>query len=438
MQSTTTFFFGLVLALLLSQGASYAQTTTIWQNAGSDWGTAANWSAGVPDTSTEVAILPGSASPVSPNMAAAFNVHSLLITNTLGSYNITQTGTQELILNNPAGIKLTGGASTIEPDGRIQATGSATFELNGGSLSFANNFKLGPNNAGSLRTLFVNGTGNLTFNTLLQVGTGSSQAHGITLTNYSGTVRVTGTNNITGQIRVFGGTFLMNGYQAPAGTANVQYYNIFGGTLGGTGVVSATGTGLANNPNGVRLRNDGLGTTAILNPGDPNINGGIGALTINGNLVFENQSATPAFNPTAVFSLSSTAAFDQVFVNGTVNLNTNNSVTGRARLQLQLASNFTGGDVGVFLPLIVNDGTDPILNLFSADGTSATAITNNHTFSFTSTTGEQYVFRYLYDGGTGNDFGLLIDAYVIPEPSTVATVALGMGLLALARRFRRC
>lgn len=425
-------------------------TMITWQNTGSDWGTAANWSpANIPNVHPEWAYLPPSSSPVSPNLANdGFTIESLVIDNSLGNYNITQSGTRELIFDSFAtnGILVGSGTTTIHPNIRLGANAARpTYHIvvtNSAVLNFNGNVKLAADNAGGPRTAIVAGNGTIHFNTVLQVGTGNTQNHAIILSNFTGTVRVTGSNNIAGHVQIRSGTFLMNGVQTPPTGTNIQYYTVFTGTLGGVGTISATGTNATSgNPDGVRLRNDGgVFTTSnpVLNPGDPTIAGGIGKLTINGNLTLENQSASPLNNPTVAFTLASATSHDQIVVtNGLVRLNRNNAVTGRAILSLNILPTFTGGYVGLFLPLIENDGSDPIEGLFSTAGTAATVITNGHTFTFVNTYGETYGFRYLYNGpsGTGNDFGLeIILLQHVPEPTTVMLLALGGWICWMNRR----
>jgi autotransporter-associated beta strand protein len=163
-------------------------------------------------------------------------------------------------------------------------------------------------------------------------------------------LRFAGTNTYTGVTRVAEGVLLVDGWQSSSPIL------LDGGTLGGTGtvgVIMSSATGGALNPGS---------SPGILNCGNVTLN----AATTN------------------IVELNGTAAgtgYDQVNVNGTVNLN--NSV-------LKMVPGFTP-TVGNSFTIINNDGADPVVGTFSGLPQGA-LFTNGGA-----------LFSILYTGGDGND-----------------------------------
>jgi autotransporter-associated beta strand protein len=160
-----------MLACAILAGTASAQTTT-WNSVGTDWGTAGNWSAGVPTASNNATFLPGFNSPSStvfnPDLGGSGRTALSVIAapnQVLGGW--TFSGTNSLTL---------GGTGTLG----LTTLGPATYTFNGPTLQGAG--------ASSPDTLLLN-------------------------VNQSSTLRMQGntvaTTNV-GTINVFGGTMVLD------------------------------------------------------------------------------------------------------------------------------------------------------------------------------------------------------------------------------------
>ena len=215
----------LTFALLIAGGGAPLRGAT-WNNIGSDWTTAGNWTGGVP-TNNDTAVLPSSATPVNPNLASSQTVAGLTIDNTAGSYNVTQTGTPSLTLRY-GGLQVTGGGATsIAPN--VIISGGQNWNVGTATVTLQGNLTIG--NGDSFQKA---GSGTLNIQGTFHLGNPQSQ-----FVNTAGTTRVQGvfdSNGNSPQAIVNGGSLLVN---STGGNNNQVTVSLNGGTLGGIGAVGA-------------------------------------------------------------------------------------------------------------------------------------------------------------------------------------------------------
>lgn len=252
------------------------------------------------------------------------------------------------------------------------------------------------------------GTGSTTFSGVIDDGSGSGTV-AVMKTGFT-TQTFSGENTYRGATTVSGGILLVNGthIQSSAGSG---YVVNSGGTLGGSGRISRFGV----SGHAVSIASDGF-----LSPGD----GGIGTLTLDG----ANHGGTGR-----VLNMSAGAQF-------------NLDLAGDgSRADSVDFWNFSDGDLGLVNnavnlsltgPLESGEYTVSIFHFFSDDGETAFASTvtsglqvGELGFGITSAT-------ISYNGST-IDVTYTVDASLIPEPSTYATVLGVMAMVGTALRRRR-
>jgi len=181
-------------------------------------------------------------------------------------------------------------------------------------------------------------------------------------------------------------------------------------------------TGALNKVSGSGTITSGVGANgftvgATLTPGAA----GAGILTSNGDITLASGSTyVPELN-----GLTAGTGYDQLNVVGQVTLDAG----GNALLSPTLGYDPTPGDA---LAIVLNDGADAVAGNFAGLTEGAPIVLTN------AATGHQFTFNISYqgnaDGGTvGNDVVLTA---AVPEPSTIAGIALAGGAM-LARRRRR-
>lgn len=314
-----------------------------------------------------------SAGGVTMNTNTTLNINNA---NALGSGTLDITGG---ILNNTSGSSVTvaGNNAQVWRGSGLTFTGSNALNLGTGAVS------LGVTVSPVTRTISVGGsgaTGVLTVGGV--ISDGGAFAGGITKAG-AGTLILSGNNTYTGSTAVVGGTLLVNntlGSGTGAGTVSVNS----NATLGGTGAIS--------------------GSTTIGGIASPGLVGSIGTLTFGSNVTWNGGGSAGA--PTdwvfqlGVFDTSDMLAINGDFVKGTGSV-----------FRFDLAGSTAAGTFKLIDVAGVTTG-------FSAGDFTYT----NYSGSFTPT------FSII-----DNDVYL----NVVPEPSTLALLALSLSAVLAVRRRRQ-
>jgi hypothetical protein len=359
------------------------------------------------------------AGSVSIGFGGQFQIDSTVSTVNLGS-NAT------LSLSGPG--KISSDGATLRgygPSGALRyesTSGSTTFnspvDINGGALYTSN--------TGAGATVFVNTGGTLNFGQEV-TGANTSGAANRTLTKEGAGTLILGNdtgNYYEGGTWVRTGSVLIDNATGDSATGRRFVTVEPGATLGGTGTIN-TNQALTNNvepfttitsmtPNGTQA----VTIKGNLSPGMPDGNPltmDIGKMSITTNLL------AFASGSTLTAEMLSPTAFDKVMlVNSTANVTIASNVT----LNFTIDPSFSGGTVGDFYALIDKAGSSPISGTFANIAEGQTLVVGNDTF------------QWMYDGGTGNDFGLKLTA--VPEPATLSLALLGgLGMLLGYRRRQR-
>ncbi len=311
---------------------------------------------------------------------------------------------------------------------QVNVQAGATLDLQGHTLS------TGGVNIGNGANLAGSGVVSAPVN----VNGGSIKSNGVSMgdTTFHGTSSVVGSataSNMTvadGATTVSGNATATNTFTVSTGA---QLTNT--GTTGANTVAVAAGATLTNNGllNG-NVNVSGLfngtgavhGALSIKSGGELSPGNSPGSTAVTGDLTVETGAkvSMQVLKATVTDSLVAGSNYDQISVTGGVTIQTG------AILNLTLA-NMAVGDV---CDLILNDGIDAISGAFSSVLVNNNAVTlDGNSFTYDGLT---YDLSYTAnaDGGTsGNDMTLT----VVPEPSTWAMVAGGLGMLVGFRRMRR-
>lgn len=236
----------------------------------------------------------------------------------------------------------------------------------------------------------------------------------VTVNASGGTLVMSGSNSYNGLTTVNNlGTLIVSGTHNQGTGANAGRYIVnSGGTLGGGGLIMLSDTNAGTT---------GLSITGALSPGQTGINGGIGNLTINGT---NSVRAALAMETGGTFSYQLNAGLtsDRLTIIGGAapqDVFFNNNVIN--------FSDLTAGSLtsGAYL-LIDGDANTAYSGLTTDGGGFVTA-------GLTIGTGLES-----YSGSTLQLVGSDIYLNVVPEPSAVVLVGLGLaGVLGWARRSRR-
>jgi T5SS/PEP-CTERM-associated repeat protein len=235
-----------LIVLFVTSVSAFAQTT-IWTDATGDWFTAANWSAGVPDSSTTAQINNGGTAQIMAAGAAASLVELGVAAGDMGTLSVSGVGTLldggalTVGENGTGTLNITKGGAVSDSDATVGSgsgsTGAALVDGPGSTWSHDGAIIIGDN---------ANATGTLTISNGGTTSTGGTGAGSVIGHNpkSSGTVNVSGA----------GSTWINSAALALSDAGGVGILNILDGgvvssgdsilgTFDGGGTVTLNGTG---------------------------------------------------------------------------------------------------------------------------------------------------------------------------------------------------
>ena len=296
-------------------------------------------------------------------------------------------------VNHPGSIRMASGARLVNESGatfnatRTSGGSAHTRYISGGSFDNQGTFNV---DVGSSDNVYIS---NAFSNTgTVNVNSGRLRVSGTSTTN-SGNVAIdSGASLIhSGTYTLTGGHTSVNGRLIASGGVKIN-----GGLLSGSGLIYADVT-----------------NSGFLNPGNSP-----GRLTINGN--YEQDSTGVLL--IELLGENPGIEYDQLIVNGLVDLNSDGGLGGI--LDLDLAYDALVGDI---FTIILNDSTDLISNVFSGLLEGALLYEEFNDFS--------YEFGITYQGGTGNDVVIsILEKTFVPSPSSIWLFLAGLLGLAAVRR----
>ena len=282
-------------------------------------------------------------------------------------------------------------------------TGATT--INAGTLQLGDGGTTGAISKDS--SVVISGTGTLAINrgnTMTQgVDFGLIDGSGRFTQSGNGTTILNLPNTYTGQTTVNGGVLLVTGVGSISGSTTVVNG---GGTLGGTGT---TGSVTVNG--------------GVIAPGDPSAPGGIGDMTVNGNVSFSGSSA---LNIQFDYDIP---AKDLLNLNGTGILTISSGAVLNFSVSVSDAVEIATPYIGTPLTIIdYADGgwtsTGPGNNMFAG---------MNDDQTFIAPSGFTYLISY---DGAGGVSEVTLTLVSIPEPGAAVSLLGGLGLLLGVRRRR--
>lgn len=235
---------------------------------------------------------------------------------------------QPLVINTSGGNRVLSGSTITINAANVTYNGSSSLTIgnvmnSGGNRDFvvssagmvtvSSGVFLSTDQTGRQLYLNLSGAGGMTisgsvYDTFHSSGLTTGQSSTFRKAGF-GTLRLTGSNAYAAATTIDAGTYLINGTHYP--TANTGRYTLASGaTLGGNGTIRPFDT--TNSLTGLTL-------SGVAAPGDPNINSGLGTLTLDGQ---NSARALVAFESTGTmaFQLGAYGAADRIaIVNGQAN-----------------------------------------------------------------------------------------------------------------------
>lgn len=395
------------LFLLLAAAPLHAQST--WSDAGTDWGTPANWTGGVPDSTTATATFNGTISNQPSIGASNYTINRLNVGSSSG--NVTLSGssglltfetvsatatTNHTVLDIAGGKSLTIGANTTFWASNAAVTAYSLFiTLGTGSvLDFDTGKTLTVTGGSSSRTLIINGNATTNFNSQLAGTPGQVSARGGGTLNYNpdslsaafalnaqggSTINILNTNSTIGGISFDSSALAASGkvYFKTTGNFTQTATTTFSGNSVGTSILgfdeatNATATGTLGTIN-TSTNNAGITNQLYTGANKTLVTGNIGAGGTN-NTLEKAGAGTVNINGTNIFTGTTLVTAGTLLVStstGTGNVTVSGGATlgGTGTIASTGSNGVTLNDTAILAP---GDGTTGTLRLNSAGTTGA-------------------------------------------------------------------
>ena len=389
-------WLGVAIAIL-SAAAAGAQAVDNWTSVSSGlWGTAGNWSLGVPPTSSNAATFNGTSGQFnSITLSLSSTTGTLVFSNAGGASNYTfdTPGTQNTdtltissgITNNDAGSLTFFNATTL--------AGTQAWTNSGGALTFDGKVNLGSGSTGYVLT--VNGAGAVNIAGVVANG---GTAAGSLVYSGTGTLTLSGANTYTGGTTVGSGIVnIQNNSALGTGAASVAS----GGTLQLQG-------GLTNVANAMTLNGTGSGSSNGALESVSGANTVSGAVTLGSAAEINSDAGTLSIttggitgaNANLTVGGAGTTSISGVIATGSGTL----TKTGTGTLTLSGANTFTGATS-------VNSGTLSIQSngaLGTASNTANTTVASGAVLQMSNSISTTNAGTLILNG-TGTGSGALVN-----------------------------
>lgn len=435
-----------LLAFVIGSGQLVAQTS--WNGGTGDWHTPANWSSGVPDSSTNTTIGGGTVNLT----GGGSNLDGT-------TANLDITGFTTLDVSSGRTLSVSGdftassGNKTIQGGGNIEIQGTSSFGstvvTGGGELRLNGTATISPSSSFAVsKNVVSNGDTNWDNFSIAITGSTWTNASGATFTrNHNvGSVRMDFASNGRFQndgtfVKTGGGTFdvqagVSNGFENGRfinnGTIRVEQGSMTIHNYPGSGVL---GNVVFENNGSIEVANDATfdlshSETIAFNGGNLGGSGTIsdsvtmtggtlspgnspGQLNINGDLGLDNTTLNIELGGTAQGT-----EFDYLNVSG------NTTLTGTTNVVVSFVNGFEN--------TISNGDSFTVLN--TAGFPNAPNIGTNITFDFTALNGD---FQVDFTGNGGAGSGITFSSFTaVPEPTSFGLFALSAAGWVLSRRRR--
>jgi len=385
-------FTAIVLSLGIAGELGATPTTITWDNAGTDFSAAGDWTGGTPSvtTSAQFTGTPG----IQPSLTANATVYQIVFGST-GGWTLGSGSSSYALTLNP-------GANGIGIDASALTSGSDTISAN---LVL-----------GSAQIWQVGAGGSLNLTGVVSGNIGNTAALTFGATGYSGTIIISGANTYQGINTITGGTVELSGSSATLGSTGNQLTGSATGTLNLNGqsltVGSLLGSEAITNTGGAASTLTLNGSSAFVYSGAIGDGGGSSTLAL-----VDNDTNTEQFSGTQTYSGGTTINAGTLRVNssgfgtGTITLNnsagfqtaTSASGTIANAIAVNGTNSYIAGVYTTFTGAFSGSGT---LKVSNNDGTTfqnnLTGFSGDIDVEYNSTSTAKYVALTTGVTGTGN------------------------------------